>query len=269
VAARLGVGGRRRLRRRLLRLLRLLLLRRPLPGVAALGRLGCGLELRAFGMEDPSQQLQAKEAAAFRSISRLHDQKLYKRALKTCDAILKAAPEHGETLAFKALTLSNLGRKEEAYALAKLGLMKTKMRSNLAWHFYGLIYRADRNYVEAIKCYRASLRLRDAPRDALTVQRELAVLQVQTRDLKGFCETRKVIFTAQAQLRTNWIGLRYVVLCCCRGAWRAWRVARVCGCIGGAGAPCLPGTARLGSARHGTAWQGRAGRQPGTYRSAL
>jgi tetratricopeptide (TPR) repeat protein len=162
-------------------------------------------------MEEPSQQLQAKEAAAFRTLSRLHDQKFYKRALKTCDAILKAAPEHGETLAFKALTLTYLGRKEEAYALAKLGLMKTKMRSNLAWHFYGLVYRADRNYVEAIKCYRASLRLRDAPRDLL-VQRDLAVLQIQTRDLKGYCETRKAIFTAQAQLRTNWVGFRYVVL---------------------------------------------------------
>jgi tetratricopeptide (TPR) repeat protein len=162
----------------------------------------------AAAMEDPSQQLQAKEAAAFRTISRLHDQKLYKRALKTCEAILKAAPEHGDTLSFKALTLSYLARKEEAYAFAKQGLMKTKMRSYLAWHIYGLIYRADRNYVEAIKCYRASLRLRDAP----LVQRDLAMLQIQTRDLKGYCETRKAIFTAQAQLRTNWVGFRYVVL---------------------------------------------------------
>jgi tetratricopeptide (TPR) repeat protein len=207
-------------------------------------------------MEDPSQQLQAKEAAAFRTISRLHDQKLFKRALKTCDAILKAAPEHGETLAFKALTLSNLGRKEEAYALAKLGLMKTKMRSHLAWHFYGLIYRADRNYVEAIKCYRASLRLRDAPRDALAVQRELAVLQIQTRDLKGYCETRKVIFTAQAQLRTNWVGFRCVVLWC-RGAWRGVASREVVAAV-------LAGRARPAcSARHGSGRQ--AGRQAGRH----
>ncbi len=155
-------------------------------------------------VDDPSQQLQPKEAAAFRTISRLHDQKLYKRALKVTDGILKVAPDHGETLAFKALTLNYLTRKEEAYQLAKLSLMKTKMKSHLAWHIYGLIYRSDRNYVEAVKCYRAALRLRDAP----LVLRDLGNLQIQTRDLKGYCETRKLIFSSQTQQRSNWVGFR-------------------------------------------------------------
>ena len=51
------------------------------------------------------------------------------------------------------------------------------------WHVYGLLHRSDRNYTEAIKCYRNAIK-----RDPTNMQilRDLAALQVQMRDLEGF-----------------------------------------------------------------------------------
>jgi len=58
----------------------------------------------------------------------------------------------------KGLILSYLNKKEEAYEFVRLGLKKD-LKSHVCWHIYGLLYRADRNYEEAIKCYRNALRI--------------------------------------------------------------------------------------------------------------
>lgn len=94
------------------------------------------------------------------------------------------------------------GRKEEAYEFARLGL-KNDLKSHVCWHVYGLLYRSDRNYHEAIKCYRNAIRL-----DPQNVQilRDLYLLQVQMRDLRGFAETRRAILTLMPNNRNNWIG---------------------------------------------------------------
>nr|CCA19584.1 Nterminal acetyltransferase A complex subunit nat1like protein putative [Albugo laibachii Nc14] len=129
--------------------------------------------------------------------------KQYKKGLKTSDSILKKYPEHGETLSMKGLLLSCMnGRKEEAYDFARLGL-KNDLKSHVCWHVYGLLYRSDRNYNEAIKCYRNAIRL-----DPQNVQilRDLYLLQVQMRDLRGFAETRRAILTLMPNNRNNWIG---------------------------------------------------------------
>ena len=63
-----------------------------------------------------------------------------------------------ETLCMKGLILSYLNKKEEAYEFVRLGLKKD-LKSHVCWHIYGLLYRADRNYEEAIKCYRNALRI--------------------------------------------------------------------------------------------------------------
>lgn len=65
--------------------------------------------------------LPAKEAALLREVSKLYDEKQYKKAVKTADAILAKFPTHGDTLAFKGLCVHLLGRKEEAYELVKTG----------------------------------------------------------------------------------------------------------------------------------------------------
>jgi hypothetical protein len=59
----------------------------------------------------------------------------------------------GETLAMKGLTLNCMERKQEAYEHVRMGLKKN-MLSHVCWHVYGLLYRSDRDYKEAIKCYK-------------------------------------------------------------------------------------------------------------------
>jgi len=79
----------------------------------------------------------------------------------------------------KGLLLSCVDRKEEAYELVRLGL-KNDLKSHVCWHVYGLLYRADRDYKEAIKCYRQALRIDEGN---LQIMRDLSFLQVQVRDM--------------------------------------------------------------------------------------
>jgi peptide alpha-N-acetyltransferase len=67
--------------------------------------------------------LPKKEADLFRNVVKHYEVKQYKKAIKQADAILKKYPNHGETLAMKGLTLNQLGKRDEAHALAKEGLM--------------------------------------------------------------------------------------------------------------------------------------------------
>ncbi|TMW62563.1 hypothetical protein Poli38472_005181 [Pythium oligandrum] len=149
-----------------------------------------------------TKQLPAKENALFRSVVKCYEMKQYKKGLKAADAVLKKFPEHGETLAMKGLTLSCMGKKEEAYEYVRNGL-KHDLKSHVCWHVYGLLYRFDRNYQEAIKCYRNAIRLDP---ENLQILRDLYLLQVQMRDLKGFAETRRTMLTLKPNNRNNWIG---------------------------------------------------------------
>ena len=65
------------------------------------------------------EPLPNKEAALYRDMLKLYDEKLYKKAVKTADNILKKHPEHGETLALKGVCLFNLSKKAEGYDLLK------------------------------------------------------------------------------------------------------------------------------------------------------
>ncbi|KAE8915082.1 N-terminal acetyltransferase A complex auxiliary subunit [Phytophthora fragariae] len=149
-----------------------------------------------------SKPLPAKESALFRSIVKNYEIKQYKKGLKAADAILKKHPEHGETLAMKGLTLNCMDRKDEAYEFVKSGL-RHDLRSHVCWHVFGLLYRSDRNYPEAIKCYRNAIRIDP---ENLQILRDLYLLQVQMRDLKGFAETRRTMLTLKPNNRNNWIG---------------------------------------------------------------
>jgi tetratricopeptide (TPR) repeat protein len=50
------------------------------------------------------------------------------------------------------------------------------MKSHVCWHVFGLLYRGDREYKEAIKCYRQALRIDEGN---LQILRDLSFLQVQ------------------------------------------------------------------------------------------
>ncbi|XP_012073296.1 N-terminal acetyltransferase A complex auxiliary subunit NAA15 isoform X2 [Jatropha curcas] len=146
--------------------------------------------------------LPPKEANLFKLIVKSYETKQYKKGLKAADAILKKFPDHGETLSMKGLTLNCMDRKSEAYELVRLGL-KNDLKSHVCWHVYGLLYRSDREYREAIKCYRNALKIDP---DNIEILRDLSLLQAQMRDLSGFVETRQQLLTLKPNHRMNWIG---------------------------------------------------------------
>lgn len=49
---------------------------------------------------------------------------------------------------------------------------------SLGWHVYGLLYRADKNYEEAAKCYANALKFN---KNDLNILRDYAILQTQMR----------------------------------------------------------------------------------------
>ncbi|KAJ8452025.1 hypothetical protein Cgig2_016606 [Carnegiea gigantea] len=146
--------------------------------------------------------LPSKEASNFKLIVRSYETKQYKKGLKAADAILKKFPDHGETLSMKGLILNCMDRKAEAYELVRLGL-KNDLQSHVCWHVYGLLYRSDREYREAIKCYRNALKIDP---DNIEILRDLSLLQAQMRDLTGFVETRQRLLSLKPNHRMNWIG---------------------------------------------------------------
>ncbi|PHH92059.1 hypothetical protein CDD83_9085 [Cordyceps sp. RAO-2017] len=149
------------------------------------------------------QPLAPKEAAHFRAVIRSYEDKQYKRGLKTADLILKKHPKHGDTMAMKALILNSQAKTDEAFALAKEALT-VDMKSHICWHVYGLLYRANKNFEEAIKAYKFALKLEP---ESPQIQRDLAILQVQMRDYQGYIQSRTAMLQARPQLRQSWTAL--------------------------------------------------------------
>lgn len=56
-----------------------------------------------------------------------------------------------------------------------LNFSQNDLKSHVCWHVYGLLYRSDREYREAIKCYRNALRIDP---DNIEILRDLSLLQV-------------------------------------------------------------------------------------------
>ncbi|KAJ5496133.1 N-terminal acetyltransferase A complex subunit n.t1.c1, partial [Penicillium diatomitis] len=123
--------------------------------------------------------------------------------LKTAEQVLKKNPTHADTQAMKALILSHMGQLEEAFTLAKEAL-RIDMKSHICWHVYGLLYRQEKNYEEAIKAYRFALRLEP---ESQPIQRDLALLQMQTRDFQGYIQSRSTMLQARPGFRLNWTAL--------------------------------------------------------------
>eukprot|EP01107_Rhizomastix_libera_P016497 TRINITY_DN6914_c0_g1_i4.p1 TRINITY_DN6914_c0_g1~~TRINITY_DN6914_c0_g1_i4.p1 ORF type:complete len:737 (+),score=241.04 TRINITY_DN6914_c0_g1_i4:13-2223(+) len=148
-----------------------------------------------------SQTLSGREASLFQSLLRHYENKENKKALKTADEILKTVPDHGETLSMKGLIMSFEGEKDEGLATIKKGLMKN-MKSHVCWHILGIYHKTAMNFTEAIKCYKQALKFDKTNNQIL---RDLANLQVHTRDLEGFHETRRVMLSVKTDNLVNWL----------------------------------------------------------------
>jgi len=154
-------------------------------------------------MAQNNQTLPSKEQTLFRHLVQHYETKQYKKGIKAADQILRKHPNHGDTQAMKALILSSQGHTSEAFELCKLAL-KNAMKSHVCWHVYGLLYRQQKNYEEAIKAYRFALRLEP---ESAQIQRDLALLQVHMRDYEGYVSSRRIMLQARPQLRQNWTAL--------------------------------------------------------------
>ena len=149
------------------------------------------------------QPLSSRDASLFRQVIRNYEEKQYKRGLKAAEQILKKNPRHGDTMAMKALILNGQGKTDEAFALGKEALT-VDMKSHICWHVYGLLYRANKNFEEAIKAYKFALRLEP---ESTQIQRDLAILQIQMRDYAGYVQSRHAMLQARPQIRQNWTAL--------------------------------------------------------------
>jgi tetratricopeptide (TPR) repeat protein len=65
-----------------------------------------------------------------------------------------------------------------------------------------LLYRSDRDYLEAIKAYKQALKIDP---ENLQILRDLSMLQIQMRDLSGFQVTRNTILTLKPNGKINWM----------------------------------------------------------------
>ena len=123
--------------------------------------------------------------------------------MKAADQILRKSPDHGDTIAMKALIINSQGNSEEAFALAKIAL-KNSMKSHVCWHVYGLLWRSAKNFEEAIKAYKFALKLEP---ESQQIQKDLALLQMQMRDYPGYVQSRRAILQQRTSWRQNWTGL--------------------------------------------------------------
>ncbi|KAI9183947.1 hypothetical protein H9P43_002999 [Blastocladiella emersonii ATCC 22665] len=133
--------------------------------------------------------LPAKEATIFKTVLKMYETKQYKKGLKAVEGILKKVPDHGESHAMKGLFMSQLDQREEGFKEVRKAV-ELDPGSHIIWHVYGLIHRGGKEYAEAIKCYHEALKL-----DSHNVQilRDLALLQIQTRDYAGYKATRELL----------------------------------------------------------------------------
>ncbi|KAF9284862.1 N-alpha-acetyltransferase 16, NatA auxiliary subunit [Mortierella alpina] len=152
-----------------------------------------------FAMKDLPQ----KEANLFREILKCYELKQYKRGFKGAEQILKKFPEHGETLAMKGLFYNHLDKKEEAYEFVKKGL-RHDLKSHICWHVFGLLYRSEKNYEEASKCYSHALKY---DKDNIQILRDLSLLQMQMRTYEPYVETRHQLLELRPQNRQYWVAV--------------------------------------------------------------
>lgn len=96
-----------------------------------------------------------------------------------------------------------MGKTTEADTFVRMGL-KNNPKSHVCWHVYGLIFRARKNYDQAVRSYKMALRLDPT---SMQITRDLSLLQVQNRNLNGYLESRAQLLQLKSTKRDNWIGL--------------------------------------------------------------
>ena len=144
----------------------------------------------------------------FASCVEAYERKEFKRALKHADAVLKKHPDHGETLAMRALVMRNMDddldevNEECARTMAKA--IASDGGSHVVWHVAGLVASKERRYGDAAKSYARALKIDSG--NSL-VMRDLSSMYAQMREMKGYVEIRRKILAAKPDQRSSWFAL--------------------------------------------------------------
>lgn len=102
----------------------------------------------------------------------------------------------------KGLVFKALKKSEEGYDLVKQGLMESKFKSHVCWNIYGLMYKADKNYQQAVKSFLNAVKLKP---DNLQILKDLAVLQTQIKDFNGLLQSREKILFLKPTVPQHWV----------------------------------------------------------------
>ena len=156
-------------------------------------------------MSADNSMMSSKDVNTFKKLAKCYESKQFRNGLRFAKLILANSKcvNHAETIAYKGMCLSGIGRNEEALEVVK-NAVKIDLRCALAWRAYGLVLRAERKYEEAVKCFRNALKI---DRDNLDNWRDLSVIQIQLRDLESLKESRQAICQLKPGLRASWAGL--------------------------------------------------------------
>ncbi|WWD18986.1 hypothetical protein CI109_103443 [Kwoniella shandongensis] len=159
------------------------------------------------------RQLPDKENKLFRELLTQYELKQYKKGIKAADTILKKFPNHGETLALKALTLHSslpdpltitaVPKKEEAETMARLAIKKD-ITSHITWHVLGILAKARKDWDEASRAF-AMARKQDP--DNIPLIRDSIALLTHTRQYAPALAARHHYLLLRPQIRSSWLAL--------------------------------------------------------------
>jgi tetratricopeptide (TPR) repeat protein len=85
---------------------------------------------------------------------------------------------------------------------AKNAVFKSKMKSQMCWHTYGMLLHQTRDYQEAIKAYQFALRMDP---NNLQIMRDVAIMQIQIRDHVGHTISKFDMLKHKPNLIHNWL----------------------------------------------------------------
>lgn len=167
--------------------------RRPPPASAATTRSQAQPVWRSPVPEGHNRWLPQADALAFTQCLGMYENKQFKEGLDTVQHILDKHPNHGgqsplslcpwlmsdprtharthsrtESLVMKGIFLCSLDRKPEGYDCVRRGT-KNDPGSHIVWHVYALVLRADKNFEEALNCYKKAVDIEKVRARALSL----------------------------------------------------------------------------------------------------
>ncbi|GAM21819.1 hypothetical protein SAMD00019534_049940 [Acytostelium subglobosum LB1] len=149
------------------------------------------------------QELSKKDKSALQNVSKLYEEQKFKKALKAADEFLRQHPTNTDCLCYKTLIYYSLDRKQDAHDLAK-SVLRTNLSSFTAWHTLGFLHRNDKNYTEALKCFRNAHKNN---KESSIILKDLSNIQIHLRDLTGLKDSYISMLHLQPTTKSHWIGL--------------------------------------------------------------